>query len=237
VAPSSSGPAVGLAVQLGLLAGLADTVGVRAAGWTAAGAFALGTHALLGNGLRRAGRPALGPADVVTLARAILVGGVVALAADSLTRPAPVPVVTALAAVALTLDAVDGAVARRTRTASPLGARFDMEVDAVLILALSVLLVGTVGPWVLLIGGMRYAFLVACTAWPWLTAPLPPRRSRKVVAAGEGVVLVVAGAGVLPQAATVAAVVLALAAVSGSFARDVTWLARSATRPRPPRRP
>jgi phosphatidylglycerophosphate synthase len=222
------GPAVGLAVQLGLLAGLAATVGVRPAGWTAAVAFGLGTYALLGNALRRAGRRALGPADVVTLARAILVGGVVALAVDALTHSAPVAVVVALAAVALALDGVDGAVARRTGTASPLGARFDMEVDAVLVLALSVLLVREVGAWVLVIGGMRYAFVAAGLAFPWLTAPLPPRRSRKVVAAAQGIVLVVAVAGVLPPGATIAAVALALALLCWSFGRDVAWLKRSA---------
>jgi phosphatidylglycerophosphate synthase len=161
----------------------------------------------------------------VTLARAILVGGVVALAADSLARPAPVTIIVALTAVALTLDGVDGAVARRTHTVSSLGARFDMEVDAVLLLALSVLLVGAVGPWVLVIGGMRYAFLAAGGVFGWLTAQLPPRRSRKAVAAGQGVVLVVVAAGLLPHAVALAAVLLALAALTWSFARDVAWLA------------
>ncbi len=228
----AGGPAVGLALQLGLLAGLAVTVGVRPAGWIAAGAFALGTHVFLGNGMRRAGLMRLGPADVVTLSRAILVGGVVAAAADALTGMTPGPVVVGLAAVALALDGVDGAVARRTGTASPLGARFDMEVDAALILALSAVLVRPVGAWVLAIGVMRYAFLAAGRVWPWLTAPLPPRRSRKVVAAAQGIVLVVAVAAVLPQSATVVAVRLALLALAWSFGRDVRWLARSATRRR-----
>ena len=40
--------------------------------------------------------------------------------------------------VALALDGVDGQVARRTGTVSALGARFDMEVDAFLVLVLSV---------------------------------------------------------------------------------------------------
>jgi phosphatidylglycerophosphate synthase len=223
-----AGPTVGFGVQLGLLAGLALTVGVRPAGWLAGGAFALGTRALLGSGLRRAGRSRLGPADVVTLTRAVLVGGVVAFAADSLTAAAPVPVVASLAVVALALDAVDGAVARRTGTSSPFGARFDMEVDAVLILALSLLLVRPVGPWVLALGGMRYAFLAGGLVSRRLTAPLPPRLSRKVVAAGQGVVLVIAVAGVLPPAVSVVAVLVALAALSWSFGRDLAWLVRSA---------
>ncbi|MFD8079956.1 CDP-alcohol phosphatidyltransferase family protein [Streptomyces sp. NPDC059718] len=41
--------------------------------------------------------------------------------------------ITCLATLALLVDAVDGRVARRTGTTSPLGARFDMETDAFLI--------------------------------------------------------------------------------------------------------
>ena len=74
----------------------------------------------------------------MTLARATLAVGVAALAADSFTHDTPVALLVTLAAVALALDAVDGWVARRTGTATALGARFDGEVDAFLILALSV---------------------------------------------------------------------------------------------------
>ena len=74
----------------------------------------------------------------MTLARATLAVGVAALAADSFTHSTPVALLVTLAAVALALDAADGLVARRTGTATALGARFDGEVDAFLILALSV---------------------------------------------------------------------------------------------------
>ena len=67
----------------------------------------------------------------------------------------------ALAAVALALDYVDGYVARRTGTESTLGARWDGEVDAFLILVLAVYVAPSAGAWVLLIGLARYAFLVA----------------------------------------------------------------------------
>ena len=50
----------------------------------------------------------------------------------------PVATLVLLSSVALALDGVDGWVARRTRTVSALGARFDMEVDAFLVLMLSV---------------------------------------------------------------------------------------------------
>ena len=80
----------------------------------------------------------LGPADWVTLTRATLAVGVAALAADSFERDVAVATLVALASLALALDFVDGQVARRTGTASALGARLDGEVDAFLILALSV---------------------------------------------------------------------------------------------------
>ncbi len=222
------GTTVGLALQVGLLAGLAATAGLQAAGWVAGSAVGVGTWALLGDGLRRSGSRSLGPANQVTLARTILVGGVAALAADSLTRAVPLAAVVTLTAVALLLDGVDGQVARRTGSASRLGARFDMEVDAFLILVLSVLLVRRIGPWVLAIGGLRYVFVATGQVLPWLTADLPPLFSRKVVAAAQGTVLVVAVAGVLPRTLTVVAVQAALAALCWSFGRDVVWLARSA---------
>ena len=93
-----------------------------------------------------------------------------------------------LAVVALALDAVDGWVARRTGTASPLGARFDGEVDAFLILVLSVYVARSAGAWVLAIGAARYAFLAAGWLLPWMREPLPPRYWRKVVAATQGIV-------------------------------------------------
>jgi phosphatidylglycerophosphate synthase len=149
------------------------------------------------------------------------VAGVTALVASG----APASAVVVLTVLALTLDGVDGMVARRTGSTTDLGARFDMEVDAFLLLALCVPLARTVGAWVLAIGLMRYAFVAGGVLLPWLTAPLPPRRSRKIVAAVQGVVLVTAVSGVLPSAATVAALSGALAGLCWSFGRDVVWLA------------
>ena len=89
----------------------------------------------------------LTPASWVTLARATLAVGVAALAADSLTNGTPVALLVTLAAVALGLDLVDGWVARRTGMETELGARFDGEVDAFLILALSVYVAPMYGAW------------------------------------------------------------------------------------------
>lgn len=122
---------------------------------------------------------------------------------------------------------MDGKVARRTGSSTALGARFDMEVDAFLILVLSVYVSTQLGPWVLLIGGMRYAFVAAARFMPWLNAALPPSTGRKTVAALQGVALLIAGAQILPYAATLATVVLALGSLVWSFGRDIGWLWRN----------
>jgi len=165
----------------------------------------------------------LGYADWVTLTRATLVGGVAALVVHALHTDVPVAALVAIASVALALDAVDGLVARRTGTASPLGARFDMEVDAFLILVLSVSVATRLGAWVLAIGAMRYAYVVAGWALPWLRRPVPPRYWRKVVAATQGVTLTAVTSGLFPVSVCVVAVVVALALLVESFGRDVVW--------------
>lgn len=219
-----SGPIIGLIAQVVLLAGIAGSVGLGAAGWLVGLAYGVAVCAFLIHGLNQAGRAALGPADKVTLARAMLVGGAAALAVDSFTRPVPVTVLVGLTIGALLLDAADGFVARRTGTSSDLGARFDMEVDAFLLLVLSAYLVPLVGGWVLVIGAMRYAFVLGIWTLPWMRATLPPRYWRKVVAATQGVALVVGSAGVLPRTLTVAGLLVALILLVESFGRDVLWL-------------
>jgi phosphatidylglycerophosphate synthase len=219
-----TGPMIGLTGQIVLLAALAGTVGLGVAGWIAGVGFGVAVCVALTQGLHRSGAAALGPADWVTLARATLVGGVAALTADSFGRSAPVTVVVGLTIVALVLDGVDGKVARSTGTVSALGARFDMEVDSVLVLVLSVYVAGPVGSWVLVIGAMRYAFVAATWVLPWMRGTLPPRYWRKVVAAVQGIVLVSATAGVVPQPLVAAALLAALVLLVESFGRDVGWL-------------
>ena len=165
-------------------------------------------------------------ASWVTLARATLAVAVAALAADSFTHDIPVALLVTLAAVALVLDLVDGWVARRTGMATELGARFDGEVDAFLILALSVYVAPECGWWVLAIGAARYLFLAGEWLLPWMRAPLPPRRWRKLVAATQGVVLTVAAAGVLPRALTQALLLAALALLTASMCQCTWWLWR-----------
>ncbi|OMI35113.1 CDP-alcohol phosphatidyltransferase family protein [Streptomyces sparsogenes] len=228
--------AAGAAAQILLLAVLGTALGLGPAGWLTGLAFAFATWAVLTRAVCRSWLRSFGAANRVTLARATLVGGVTALVADSLQThsfqghsfqgPPHVPALVALTTVALILDAVDGKVARRTGTASPLGARFDMEVDAFLILVLSVYVAASLAPWVLTIGAMRYAFVAAARVLPWLSGALPASTARKAVAALQGIVLLVAAAGVLPGPAATALVCVALALLLWSFGRDIRWLWR-----------
>jgi phosphatidylglycerophosphate synthase len=225
------GPATGVIAQVLLVAALAGAValggvGLSPAAWFVGVACGVLTNAALARGLARYGRCRLGPADRVTLARAVLAGGIAALVANSFGRPAPIAALVSLAAVALALDAVDGWVARRTRTTGALGARFDGEVDAFLILVLSVYVARAAGTWVLAIGAARYVFLAAERSLPWMRKPLPPRFWRKVVAATQGIVLTVAAAGVLPPGLTRVALAAALLLLGESFGRDAWWLWR-----------
>src|ERR1700677_3665549 len=197
--------------------------GLSASGWV----IGITCAAVTSLGLTRArlhfGADRLTPADWVTLTRATLATAVAALVADSFAHPVPVRVLVSLAAGALGLDAVGGWVARRTAIGG-LGARFDAEVDAFLILVLSVYVARSVGAWVLLIGAARYAFLAVGWLLPWMREPLPPRYWRKFVAATQGIVLTIAAANVLPAAVNRAGIVCALILLAESFGRDVWWL-------------
>jgi phosphatidylglycerophosphate synthase len=219
--------AVGAGVQILVLALLGTAIGMGPAGWVTGLVFAVALWAVLSRALHRSRLRSFGPANRVTLGRATLVGGVTALVADSFVSAPPVSLLVGLTAVALLLDGVDGKVARRTGTSTALGARFDMEVDAFLILVLSVYVSTAMGPWVLLIGLMRYAFVAAARVAPWLNAPLPPSMARKTVAAMQGICLLVAGAGLLPYAAGFGVALLALGLLVWSFGRDVLWLWRT----------
>jgi phosphatidylglycerophosphate synthase len=226
---TEQGLATAAGAQILLLTALSALAGLGPAGWLVGTAYLVGLGVLLTAATRRARTDSLGPADLVTSARAVLVGGVTALVADRLwSGGGPAAPLVVLAATALALDAVDGRVARRTGTASALGARFDMEVDSFLVLVLSVHVAVLLGPWVLAIGALRYVFVAAGRMAPWLRSPLPTSYPAKAVAALQGVVLVVAAADVLPLALAAALAGTALALLVWSFGRSVVWLRRSA---------
>lgn len=216
---------------LGLVA-IATVAHLSPLGWGAGLAYLLASNALLARGLRTSRATTFGWANVTTAVRSTLVALVTALVATGMTAPVPTALLIGIAAPALALDAVDGWVARRSGTASDLGARFDMEVDAFLLLVLSIHVAQDLGWWVLAIGALRYLFVAAGWVWPWMNATLPPRYWRKVVTAVAGIALIVAAAEVLPRWVGVAATAVALLLLLESFARDVLWLVRAHLRAR-----
>lgn len=178
--------------------------------------------------------PRFGPANYVTLSRAVAV----VLVTGLIGRPATpsllwfIVVITALAAV---LDGVDGWLARRTGMSSAFGARFDMETDAAMILVLSILVWehGKAGWWVLLSGLMRYAFVAAAWRVPWMAAPLTPTWRGKAIAMTQLIVLICAVAPVVPGWLSSSAAAIALAALGWSFLLDVHRLSRQRTLNKP----
>lgn len=178
----------------------------------------------------------LGPANRVTCARllgTIVVAGI--LAAQVVREPTIGAMIAmiGIGAVSLALDGVDGHVARSRGVASAFGARFDVEADTLLLLVLSVAVAALdiTGWWVLAIGLLRYGYLLASHLHPALRIPLPASRARKAVAVTQGVALllalslsVVPG---LPAWLPTPLLIISLAALGWSFARDVRWQVRT----------
>ena len=176
----------------------------------------------------------LGPANRITLGRGALALAIMPLALEPGPLGAPVYWwIIGVSTAAMALDGFDGWMARRTGTATPFGARFDMELDAALLMALSVLVwrSGAAGPWVLLIGGIRYLFVAAGRVWPALRGTLPPSRRRKAIAVVQGVALLVALGPIIPPWLALGGTAGALALLVWSFAVDVMWLLLHAPAP------
>ena len=168
-----------------------------------------------------------GPANYVTTFRAALVALAAALIGEARVD-AVAWAAAGIGAATAALDGVDGWLARRTSMASVFGARYDMELDALLIMVLAVIAwqAGKAGAWVLLAGAMRYLFVAAAYVWHWLDSPLPESSRRKAVC-----VVQIVGLGIVVApfvAATASAVVAAgtLALLTWSFGVDVLWLRR-----------
>src|SRR5258705_8012621 len=171
--------------------------------------------------------PRFGPANRVTMIRAMLVALVAALIGLPAT-PEMLWWVIGLTALMGALDGLDGWLPRRTRMASGFGARFDMETDAALILVLSILACQheQAGAWVLLCGLMRHGFVAPGWLLPWLARPLQSTLRGKTVAVGQLVGLSVALAPIVPSPLSAAAAALTLTALPWSFAIDIARLSR-----------
>lgn len=226
--------ATGLGVALGLAALTAARV-IDTLGLASALAIYGGIAALIWRGLPAHEHRRFGAANRITLVRAgfsaILAGlGVESLFGDlALTGDTAASWRWGLAAAiiaALGLDGADGWAARRQRLASAFGARFDMEVDALLVLALSVIVWrrGTAGSFVLIAGLLRYVFLVAGRIWPVLAAPLPPSFWRKAICVFMVVALAMALVTAISREIDQIFVTLGVIGIVLSFGTDTIWL-------------
>lgn len=169
-----------------------------------------------------------GPANRVTIVRAALV----ALIAGAIGEAAADVVATAVVATSLlvtVLDGIDGWLARRAGMESDFGARFDMEIDALLILVLAILVWRweRAGAWVVWSGLLRYVFLGAGWLLPWMRRPLPDRFRRKAICVVQIGGLILAIVPIIPSSSAAPIAGLGLCALVYSFVVDTVWLWRS----------
>jgi phosphatidylglycerophosphate synthase len=173
--------------------------------------------------------PGVTVADLVTLGRAALACACCAIAALVVLGDAPARTwwLVALVVPTLLLDAVDGLVARRTRTETVAGALLDMQVDAGVLVVLCVAVAGFLGPWVLLIGALRYLFVAGTWLRPGWRRTLPRSQFRRTVAAIQGAVLAASLAPPVPVPVARVAVAGALLLLVLSFGTQVIGLERA----------
>jgi phosphatidylglycerophosphate synthase len=131
----------------------------------------------------------------------------------------------------LTLDGVDGRVARARGEASAFGARFDVETDAAMlvVLCVAVAALGIAGWWVMAIGALRYGYVATSLVVRALRTPLPYRYSGKVIAVVQAVALLAALTFRLTHGEhwlSTAFLLAALASLCWSFGRSVIWQLR-----------
>lgn len=134
-----------------------------------------------------------------------------------------------LALIALSLDGFDGWLARRAGLQSDFGARFDMETDAALgaVLALWLMLSGTTGPEILILGFMRYGFVAAGWICPKLTGDLPVSFRRKTICVVQIAALIILICPLVPVVLIAPVSLVAASLLVYSFAIDTLWLLRN----------
>lgn len=200
-----------------------------------AGIYLAATIAVLAFGARVDALHHFNLANQITWARAAITAMLAGYSLDAPNIPPTAEfwwLIAGAASIALASDGLDGYVARRRGECSEFGARFDMETDAALILVLAILVwqTGKTGPWVLIIGGMRYVFIAVGYGFPILTSSLPPSLRRKLVCVGQVVGLVLCLLPVIPGGTASFIAAIALASLTLSFGKDVITLTRQMPR-------
>jgi len=212
-----------------------DRAGLVAA--LTAGVVYGGVLVLVRRGFLRTASLRFGAANMITLGRAAISAVLAGIAAEALLRgrasiaaDAISWTIAALATAGWVLDAVDGWIARRLNLASNFGARFDMEVDALFILALALLAYAgdRAGVWILLAGVLRYLFMAAGLAAPALAAPLAPSLRRKAICALMGAALIAALVPLVPPSLCAIFLGMGVLALLWSFGVDTLLLLRRA---------
>jgi phosphatidylglycerophosphate synthase len=190
--------------------------------WKVLGVFLAASAVILVLAIRHSPKAAFGPANLVTLGRASLIAVLLGLIGEAGVGWYPV----VIASVALALDGVDGWLARRLNCATEFGARFDMETDTVLLLALAALAwqQDKAGAWVLLAGLMRYGFVGAGFACPWLRRSLPPRRRRQTLFVVQAIALIASVSPLFPYPLSSGIALAGLLMLSVSFGIDIAYL-------------
>ncbi|QQA43117.1 CDP-alcohol phosphatidyltransferase family protein [Pelagovum pacificum] len=218
---------LGLLVPMVLVAVLLPGLGIVFTGLLAILWLAIGALAIVGLSEYHP-YARFGAANVTTAARAAgtLLLGAVSIAFDRLPDEAPQAVAAAGLAI-ISLDGVDGFIARRTGLASRYGARFDMEVDAGLTLVLSFAAwqAGAAPLAILALVLPHYLFSMAKPFAPWLDRPLRPSLVRKAICVLQMALPVVLLALPVLRDQGVLLTCGILAAVVGSFLRDIVYLA------------
>ncbi|MGD1882394.1 MAG: CDP-alcohol phosphatidyltransferase family protein [Paracoccaceae bacterium] len=169
----------------------------------------------------------LGLCNVITALRA----GLVCLLVGSLAVPDVIVenswILTSIAVTAFAMDGLDGWLARRAQLVSSIGARFDMETDAIFGATLALMLIasGQGGFAVLVLGFTRYVYLALGLLLPWLNDPIPESYRRKAVCVLQITALIILLAPIGVPAAFVATVAAML--LLWSFGLDIIWLSQN----------
>jgi phosphatidylglycerophosphate synthase len=221
---------------VGLAAGCLLAFSVFGIGWrgavTALACYGVMALFVMAGLARHAHPPRFGFANAITLTRAAMTALLYGIGGEWLFGGLPALgeglrwTLAIMAALILILDGLDGPVARRSGMASPFGARFDMESDALFVLAVCwlVMATGAAGAWMLAFGSLHYAFLLAGMRLPWLNGPLEPARRRKVIYVAQASAPTIGLTPFCPPGVAWTLCAVAFLLVLFSFATDIVTL-------------
>ena len=166
-------------------------------------------------------QPRGGLANRVTLIR--LIG---LLAVVTFSERIPNLTMAVFLTLVISLDGLDGYIARKKNQKTEFGALFDMETDALFVCLVSCILVerGLAGWWILIAGWMRYYYYVLTDLTKLNKIPEPRTRFGATIAVILFVALILAF--VLPETIRTIILAIALALLVGSFGYSLVRVIR-----------